>query len=227
MVWWVLAIIILIVLGAIGNKLPEPNKKLGAKQRKTPDVNDKAAIQFEAKKIADEVTTLAQYKSLERKFEKLEEKLSEHVGSDKSYDTLLAKCDVLQEAIFIAEDKILRWQFIPYPDINTSLHILKNGYKVFPVQDYDVKRTELGGSDQEWFPLKGDDEPDEKDPELAFPIKFRKIVESEVLTKEEISKKINSLVARNKDDAGDYFDLEGELSPAEQWYTELSENIAS
>ena len=213
MSWWIWVILFFVVLGFIGNKRPEGVTKSNARSK--PKIS--------AEEAAHDITTVAQYRALERKLNTLEERLAEHSGSDKSYDTLSNKYTLIEDTLRITSKKTLGWQFIPFPEITTALFILQNGYKVFSVDEYEAKFIELGKNKGEWFKLQGGDEPDEKDPDLNFPIKFRKIVENKELEIEAMSKKINSLVTRNKKDARDYFDLEDDMSPAEQWFTEISE----
>jgi|TARA_B110000971_G_C19832370_1_gene418646 hypothetical protein len=73
-----------------------------------------------------------------------------------------------------------------------------------------------------WQELGADDEPEEKDDEVKFILKFRTIVENEELSSDEISKKINALVSRNTEQASDYFDIESDVTPAEQWRIDYS-----
>lgn len=107
-------------------------------------------------------------------------------------------------------------------DINTPLAAAENAYKVFPLSEYNEKFIELGGKSDEWFEVRGNDEPDEKDEEAAFVLKFRKIVENVDLSEAEKDKKINALVSRNKESASNYFDLDCEKSAADQWRDELA-----
>lgn len=97
------------------------------------------------------------------------------------------------------------------------LEIAKNAYKTFPLSEYKEKLREFGNNKDEWYGLRGDDEPDEKDKEIKFIIKFRSIVENTQLTDEEIDKKINALVSHNKDQASNFFDIDEDLKPSEQW----------
>ena len=93
----------------------------------------------------------------------------------------------------------------------------KRAYKVFPIAQYEEKVREFGGNESDWEELKADDDPEEKDEEIKFILKFRTIVENTELSNEEISKKINSLVSRNTEQASDYFDINSDIPPAEQW----------
>lgn len=213
MSWWVWAIIIFFVIGFIGNAMQKDENKARSKK------NSSSANEKSAKEIAADITTLARLRALEKKLETAEDKLSSHSGTEKSYDKLCDKIDVLQDALQIAYNKILRWQFIPNHDIDTPLQTLEKAYKTFSLSEYAEISSTLGKK-EDWYELRGEDEPDEKEPDLPFLIKFRKIVENEELSQEEKAKKINSLANRNKEFAEDYFDLNTSEKPAEQWFNE-------
>jgi len=215
MSWWVWAIIIvvaLIILGGIfsGEESVPSNKKAKGQ-----------AGNKSAKDIANEVTTIAHFRALERKVERADEKRQQSQAYDarslKAEERADDKYQTLQDALDIASDKILRWQFIPDADLETPLNIAKSAYKVFPATEYEEKVRELGNDKDKWYGLRGDEEPDEKDEEIKFIIKFRTIVENTELSNDEVSKKINALVSRNADDASNFFDTESNIKPAEQW----------
>ena len=222
MSWWIWLIIIVVALGFFGKKRKPSNKKVIGK--KHPPSNNKAeslASNKSAKDIADEVTTIAHFRALEKKVERAEEKRTEDYANDARGEKASERADVtaqtLQEAFEIASTKILRWQFIPSVDLETPLDTVKSAYKVFPAAKYEEKLIELGNDKNYWIELRGDDEPEDKDEEIKFILKFRTIVENTELSNEEISKKINSLVSRNTEQASDYFDIDSDIPPAEQW----------
>lgn len=216
MSWWIWAIIIVVGLIAIGSLFSDEDDSQSSKKSKS------TAKTKSAKEIADEVTTIAQFRSLEKKVERADEKRQESQAYDarslKAEERNEEKYYVLQEALDIASNKVLRWQFIPDVDLETPLEIVKNAYKVFPASEYEEKKSALGNNSDYWYGLQGDEEPDEKDEELKFILKFRTIVDNSELSKEEKMKKINSLASRNKDEASDHFDLDSGIKPAEQWF---------
>ena len=215
MSWWVWAIIIvvgLIILGSIfsGEESVPSNKKTKGQ-----------AGNKSAKDIANEVTTIAHFRALERKVERADEKRQQSQAYDarslKAEERADDKYQTLQDALDIASNKILRWQFIPDADLETPLNIAKSAYKVFPATEHGERVRGLGNDEDKWYGLRGDEEPDEKDEEIKFIIKFRTIVENTELSNDEISKKINALVSRNAEDASNFFDIESDIKPAEQW----------
>lgn len=211
-IWAIIIVVVLMVLGAMfsGEKDSSSNKK-----------SKGSASNKSAKEIASEITTIAQFRALERKLDRSDEKRQVSQAYDsrslKAEERAEEKYQILQEAFDIASNKVLRWQFIPNVDLETPLAIAKNAYKVFPASEYEDKVLELGNKKDEWFGLRGDEEPDERDEDIEFIIKFRTIVENCELTDDDISKKINSLVSRNHECASNFFDVEGKTSPAEQW----------
>lgn len=224
MSWWVWIVIVIIVLVVIGAFNQEKDaKQPGSKRKSSSQKNlhtSNVQLYQSPHSIAAEVTTSAQLRALERKLETAEKKLSGDSATSNNYDSLCERHNFLQEALDIARNKVFGWQFIPDFDLQTPLNILNNAYKVFTPEEYKLRFPELGGNHNEWYQLRGDYEPDEKDPELPFPIKLRKIVEDAELSIDEKSKKINSLASRNKSDAEAYFELDGKLKPIEQWFEE-------
>ena len=208
LVWTIIIIIILVIISSAGSGKSSASKK--------PSKS--------AKQIANEITTIAQYNALERKVEKADEKRQEFTSYDsrsqKQEEKLDDKYQILQKAFDIASKKTLQWQFIPNLDINTPYSILKNGYKIFKLNEYEEALSKLGNDESEWHALSGDNEPDEKDPEFKFVLKVSEITSNEDLSRKDKIKKINSLASRNTDEASSYFDLDSETTPGEQWFTE-------
>ena len=222
MSWWVWLIIIVVALSFFGKKR-KPSKKKSIGKKRTPSNNEAQSLagSKSAKDIASEITTIAHFRALENKIERAEEKIAEgfayNARGEKASEKADVKVQTLQEAFDIASTKILRWQFIPFVDLETPLDIIKSAYKVFPAAKYKEKLLELGNEKNNWIELRGEDEPEDKDEEIKFILKFRTIVENTELSNEEISKKINSLVSRNTEQASDYFDIDSDISPADQW----------
>jgi hypothetical protein len=215
MSWWIWAIIIVIALIILVSLFSGEESSPSNKNAKG-SANNKSV-----KNIADEVTTIAQFRALERKVERADEKRQQSQAYDsrslKAEERADEKYQVLQDAFDMVSNKVFRWQFIPNADLETPLEIAKNAYKVFPATEYEERILELGNNKDWWYGLRGDEESDEKDEEIKFIIKFRTIVEHPELSDNEISKKINSLVSRNVDSASNFFDTESDLKPAEQW----------
>ena len=220
MIWIILSIVIVMVIiflaGRMGQEDTSPSKNITeySKAVKSP------------KEIVSDIVTIAQFRSLERKLEKADEKRQESQAYDsrslKSEQKAEDKYQTLQEAFDLASNKILRWQFIPNLDLNTTLIAAQSSHKTFSLLDYKEKLDVLSGNPEEWLPLRGDEEPDEKVDDVKFIIKFRKIIENLESSNEEKDKKVNSLVSRNHDKASNYFDIDGGKTPAEQWREECA-----
>jgi len=116
-----------------------------------------------AKEIADEVTTLAKFRALEKKLESADQKRQEFQAYDsrslKREESLDKRYDILQEAYDIASEKFLRWQFLPHGDIDTPLSILERAYKVISFEEFDEKYRNTGNT-EDWCELRGDEEAD-------------------------------------------------------------------
>jgi hypothetical protein len=215
MSWWIWAIIIVVALIALAAMFfGEEDSSSNKKSKGSPSNKS-------AKEIANEITTIAQFRALEKKLGRSDEKRQQSQAYDsrslKAEEMAEEKYQILQEAFDIASNKVLRWQFIPNIDLETPLAVAKSSYKIFPITEYEYRIIELGNKKDEWFGLRGDEEPDEKDEDITFIIKFRTIVENSELDVEEISKKINSLASRNPGCASKFFDIESKTTPAEQW----------
>lgn len=216
MSWWIWVIIIIIVLIFLGSMFSANEKDASSGQKGKSSPNDKLA-----KEIANEISTIAQFRALEKKLAKTDEKRQQMQAYDarslKAEERAEEKYQVLQEAFDIASNKVLLWQFIPNISLETPLEIAKSAYKTFTSFEYEKKILELGKSKDEWYGLRGDEEPDEKDEEIKFIVKFRTIIENDDLTDDAKDKKINALVSRNKDQASNFFDLDENEKPSEQW----------
>lgn len=217
MSWWIWVVGILVILIIIYSIASDDEKNNKSRSKHSSKNGSKSP-----QEIADEVTTVAQFKALEKKLDTADEKRANFSAYDskslKQEVSLDERYELLQEAFDIASIKVLRWQFIPNYDIDTPLNILNNAYKIFSSNEYQNKLDELGNNENEWYGLRGDDEPDEKEPEISFLIKFRKIVEDEDLSQEDQIKKINALSSRDKENAELYFDFSSPLKPGDQWF---------
>ncbi len=142
MSWWIWAIIIVVVLIVFGAMFSGEEDSSLSKKSKGSTSNKSA------KEIASEITTIAQFRALERKLERSDEKRQVSQAYDsrslKAEERAEEKYQILQEAFDIASNKVLRWQFIPNMDLETPLAIAKSAYKVFPTAEYEDRVLELG-----------------------------------------------------------------------------------
>jgi len=221
MSWWVWLIIIVVAWSFFGKKRNPSKKKAVGKKRTLSNNNvGSQADSKSAKDIASEITTIAHFRALEKKIERAEEKRAEGFADNARGENAAERADItaqtLQDAWDIASNITFRCQFLPDLDLETPLDTVKRAYKVFPVAEYEKKVREFG-NENDWQELRADDEPEDKNDEVKFILKFRTIVENEELSSDEISKKINALVSRNTEQASEYFDIDSDIKPAEQW----------
>lgn len=215
--WFILAIIIIfafLLLGKLGSSNSKKSNNKGRKKRK--------GVSTDAKEIAANVTTIQQFRSLERKLEKAEERIS-NVESERAYETASNKHDVLQEAVILAESKIYQWQFIPSVDLHTPKSTLEHAYKVYSNEEYVKLNNSIGGDERDWYGMDGYGEKEDPEPYIKSLMKFRAIVESND-SQEEKTKKINQLVAKNKSFADEFFEIDGVLKPGDQWFADSLHN---
>ncbi len=170
----------------------------------------------EAENIAAKITTAAQYRALEQKLEKHESTLGDQ-KTEKAYDNACSKANILQAAIDIAESKIFNWQLIPVIDLQTPQSVLEHAYKLYSNEEYEQLRTTISNKYCDWLGLTVWDEEEEVDEDLPFLKKFRAVIESDKPQQEKVEN-INKLVAADKRNAKDFFDLDGHLKPGEQWF---------
>jgi len=197
--WWcfgIIAAVILIafLLGAAGD---DDDDASGSTKRSR-------SIERRAQEIAAKVDSLAKFRALQRRLE------------DTDWNS--SRYDVLEEAVGIASDKVLAWQFIPDVDLTTPLSVLKRAYKVYPLNKVDEAKAELG-HDTWWYELRGDDEPEPPEEEFDFIMRFRKAVESKVTQRTKI-KRINELCATRPDIAEEWFDPRSKFTPGDQWFAD-------
>ncbi len=194
--------------------------KLGSSSTKSSGNKEKLArnVSHEAQEIAKNVTTIQQFRSLERKLENAENRMTE-VESERAYDNACHKHDVLQAAVDMAQSKIYQWQFIPSVDLDTPKEVLDHAYKVFSNEQYEELKNKLSGDKSDWYGI--DDYGLNEDPETYIKslIKFRSIVESSE-SEEEKKTKINQLASKDKSFSEVFFDSESPLKPGNQWFAE-------
>lgn len=206
--WVILAVIALWLLGKSG----------GSSTKKGKPAN-RADIADEAEEIANKVETIKQFHALERKLEKLEERMDE-LTTEKALENASHKYDVLQEAINIAESKTYQWQYIPSMELSTPKSTLEIAYKVYSPTEYEELIKSSGGNKNDWYGIDAYGEKDDPEPFLKSLLKFRAIVES-TDTDDIKANNINKLVSKSKELAEEFFDTEGDLKPGDQWFTEI------
>lgn len=205
--WVIVAAIVLWFLG-----------KLGSNDSKNRNKKPEKTASLAAHEIADNINTIQQFRSLERKMETAENRMSE-AESERAYENACHKHDVLQAAVDIAQSKIYQWQFIPNIDLDTPKFILDHAYKVYSSEDYQTLKVKLSADKSDWYGIDGYSEKEDSEPCIKSLIKFRTIVESNIPREEKIQK-INQLVSRNKLLSEEFFDSESSLKPGDQWFAE-------
>jgi hypothetical protein len=176
----------------------------------------KEEIKEEAKTIAANVKTIKQFKALEKRLEKANNRRYGDLSGTSSQKAS-TQCAILDTAFDLAADNTLAWQFIPELELYTQKGTLLNGYKVFSTNDYNQKIDKKDFKEGFWERIRGWDDEFEKDPMLPHLIKFRTIIESED-TKENQKAKINKLCKSYKGFSNYYFDSDSEQSPGTQWF---------
>ena len=174
--------------------------------------------QIAAQKLADEVTTLQQLKSLERKSNNLCERAN-NLTSEKAYEKVNAEHDVYKEAVDIAYDKTFAWQFVPSLDPSIPKQVLVNAYKIFTNEEHAEIATKLSPNDYDWIAMDGYTEAETPEPELKAWIKFRSIVESDE-DKSQIVKEINKWALNNPELTEEFLVADDDLSPGDVWFAD-------
>ena len=219
--WLVIIFFILWLIGKTITKTEKPiqNKRVAQENRNTFSETKKVKNVFvEAKEIADKIVTIKQFKSLEKKLETAEDRIS-NAETERAYENASHKYEVLQEALDIAQSKTFLWQFIPTVDLGTPKEILELSYKTYTKSEYNELKKTIVNSTSDWYEIDGYGEKEEPEPYIKSLIKFREIIDSNI-NNEEKSKKINQLVSSNKTLAEEFFDTEDALSAGDQWFAE-------
>lgn len=210
---WLIGIII------VGYLLVKLTQGTGHKVPKTAYPTER-----EAQALADEVTTPQQFRALEKKLERAEERLGQQ-STERAYEKACRQHEVLQAAVDLAQAKIGGWQFVPDIGLHTPSHVLAHAYKVYSGEEYRTIKAELHEYDDEWYPIQLDDEKEDPVPSINSLIEFRSIVESNC-SREEMIEKINAFVAKHKRKAAirelfeAHFDFNDSLTPGDQWFAE-------
>jgi len=171
-----------------------------------------------ANEIAKKITNKKEFNKLESRLNIAEKKLI-NSSNDKAYDKAVTQHELLEEAYLIASSKILSWQFVPSLSLNSDKAILEIAYKEFSIDEYKNIRKKIGGEDYEWISLTAEDELEDPESYLKSLQKFREIIESTIGQADKI-KKINELVKNNKTFANEFFDMDSDLKPGDQWFVD-------
>ena len=108
---------------------------------------------------------------------------------------------------------------MPSLSLNSDKAILEIAYKEFSIDEYKNIRKKIGGEDYEWISLTAEDELEDPESYLKSLQKFREIIESTIGQADKI-KKINELVKNNKTFANEFFDMDSDLKPGDQWFVD-------
>jgi hypothetical protein len=193
--------------------------KGGSSSTKKGKSANRTDIADEAEEIANKVETIKQFQSLERKLEKLEDRMDE-LTTEKAIENASHKYDVLQEAINIAASKKYQWQYIPSMELTTPKSTLEIAYKIYSAKEYEEIIKSFDGNKNDWYGIDAYDEKDDPEPFLKSLLKFRAIVES--TDPDDIkASNINKLASNSKELAEEFFDTEGDLKPGDQWFAEI------
>lgn len=214
---WFILIVILVAIFLIFGRIMK-----GAKNKK---VASSQASQ-EAVEIAASVDSIKKYMALTRRYDRAEEALL-NAETEKKYENAHKRHELLGEAIALLDRKPLAWQFIPVLDLTTPADTVKQAYKIFTLEEYEAKRAEIGGDDDEWMaitPYYIDDDQIGEEPNewLKAFARFRAIVEGGY-SKDETIKKINQFAARNNAFMEESFDPDDELSIGAQWFRDYQD----
>jgi len=215
MSWWSILIVIVFILFLVGRASLKGRKKRSSSRSaksKRKHSNTKT-IQEEAQEIVDKITTLRQAKSLENRILKAQEK-TEIVESERQYDNVIRKLEILSHAETLLDDKVLAYQFVPTLDLDTPANVLKAAYKVFPLDKIDDAKLSLSQNSNDWFGMTHYDEKEEPESHLNALKKFRSIIEGDD-SEDEKAKKVNSLVKRSKLFEEEFF-YDDDFTPWEQ-----------
>lgn len=173
----------------------------------------------EAEKISKEITTIKEFRALEKKVENSITSMS-NTNTEKAYDKACNRHDILEKALELASKKTLQWQFIPKIDIYTSSNILKYAHKIFSNEEYEEIHASIG-EQSDWYSMTGWDEGDEPEAYTTTLIKLQTIIENDNSQEEKI-KKITALVSKEKI-LNELFFKEKDLTAGEQWFAGLLE----
>jgi hypothetical protein len=185
-------------------------------------------IQAEAEAIVEKITTPAGVTRLEERVEKASERVDElEDGSPSSYNKAVQKLHILEMAFGLAEDKPLKYVFIPDSDPFESKAVLKEGYKVIGLDKKQELESNFSGKGyfeeiryyemEDENPVEAVSNQEEIEANAAL-IKLRTIVEGKAKHATKI-KNINKWVEENESES--YWDT------IDWWYdaNELEEGI--
>lgn len=190
-----------------------------------PTLPKRKTVKQEARELASEIKTYQGYKNLEKEFE-AKEKLFDDYMAGRNYDEYLDSDEfervraVLSEAVDMLGNKKFRYCCVIDTDegLEITLDRLNMDGMKFPKEDFDSVKKLSHFNKKDWQALENGSEPEETSDEVLFLKKFRKIVENNSFSDEDIKTKIDDLVDNNRDVADSFFDLEKGEKPGEFWF---------
>lgn len=174
-----------------------------------------------AKEQAGKITSVAQLRALEERYERALDRSME-AESEKSQSTAEKKAAILEKAVDIASVRTYLWQYVPDLELNTPISSLKYAYKTFPLLKIEEAKSQIRSDDHCWFDLDDPEDAEEQDIIFESLVKFRKVVESSTSPATQI-KKINAICEQDRAFLEEYFDESTSLSPGEQWFADKLE----
>ena len=220
-----LAVLVILIIALSDDEVNDKNDEkdeIDIKDEEEREAEKEKQMRAIAEEIASEVKTYAQFKNLEKRYDRAEEKSRNyHFKTESGEDNHEIKCTILGDAWEIARNKELRFQYVPNGyDEETPLKVLKEMFKVIPIEKYNIIKDSQDFKEIDWVGLDSICDPEEPfDKErFSFYKKFRKIVEDDKLNKEMKVRKINNLVKRNKEFTDEIFDLDSDMSAGDQWF---------
>lgn len=209
--WLVWVFIAFVVITAIGGLSSSGSKKSSSKAKPARDV------EAEAREIADKVTTIHQFRALEKRKESTENRAFEF-KTERAMEAAEHKREVLEKAVWIAQAKHYQHQFVPEIDLDTPKEVLDRAYKVVENEELqELKKCEAFDV-SDWCGIDGWGEKLEPDPALRALKKFRTIVESRV-PREKQAKRITQLVSKNEE-LEQFLSPDGDLAAGDQYFAE-------
>tara|TARA_R110001606_G_C15356107_1_gene648040 strand:+ start:259 stop:1302 length:1044 start_codon:yes stop_codon:yes gene_type:complete len=173
----------------------------------------------EARQMVNELNTKEEVKAFIESCEAAQDNLYDNDDlTEKQLDKL---SNLLFEAIDLADEKTISWQYIPDISPQTSLDDLKIAFKTFSNDEYKSLSTKYKkDKSAEWLELTADDEPDIAEEFLDNLIAFREIVESR-LSEADMTKAIDDYLSKHHIFTEEHFgalDEDALLTHGQEWF---------
>lgn len=171
------------------------------------------------------VKTLDDIKVLDKESNKWLEKFQETEYEIPKYEKLYK---VYEDAYYKAHDIVFYYQYVPVLELTSPRKVIDNAYSVVSVNEFHDKKKEIGGHDNEWIEVTGNElindslenVVEQKPKYLDSLIKFRQIIESEIPYSEK-KEMINELTASDMTFTKEFFFLEDNENAGEFWIKDL------